>query len=427
NTSMYVFTPAASLRGGTVYTVTVPGGLTDTTGGMLPEDVVWQFSTERPKVVWMSPHSDDDLVSIDTAIRITFNMPISLQSFEERFVLRTTGLFGELFAERITGALAADGKVVVFTPHEPLDFDQAYVFSLDGGVTGIDRGLGMEGSISSRFETVPLPRIIDTSPRNGESAVYPYTSFVITFNAPIDPDTVLENLSIVPEPEPSELSGYFRSWDNSYVVRFGSSPSQEYEIRIGPNIADPYGNRTHQPMTIRFRTRALDPTAWLHVPGQTGTFSTYEAARIFVAHRNTESLTLTLSRLTLDEYFKVTNDWYNYSPPKDARVRQWTVPVAGELNKIGYSPIDLLAAGESFEPGIYMIDLDADSVRWDRWQHRHVLIASPINLTMKSADDETLVWACDLYSGEPIPGLILRAYDSDGEALEATVTDRDGV
>jgi len=427
NTSMYVFTPTAPLRGGTVYIVTVRAGLTDTTGGILPEDAVWQFSTERPKVVWMSPHSDDDLVPIDTAIRITFNMPISLQSFEERFVLRTVGLFGELFAEGIAGTLAADGNVVVFTPYEPLDFGQAYVFSLDAGVTGIDGGLGMEESISSGFETVPLPRIIDTNPGNGESAVYPYTSFVITFNAPIDPDTVLENLSIVPEPEPSELSGYFRSWDNSYVVRFGSGPSQEYEIRIDPDIADPYGNRTHQPMTIRFRTRALDPTAWLHVPGQTGTFSTYEAARIFVAHRNTESLTITLSRLTLDEYFKATNDWYDYSPPKDAQVRQWTVPVAGELNKIGYAPIDLLAGGESLEPGIYVIDLDAQGVRWNRWQHRHLLIASPINLSMKSADDETLVWACDLYSGEPIPGLILRAYDSDGNALEATVTDRDGV
>jgi len=427
NTSMYVFTPTESLIGGTVYTVTIPEGLTDTTGGILPEDVIWQFSTERPKLVWISPHSNDDLVPIDTAIRMVFNMPVSLESFEDRLTLRTAALFGELFAERIAGVLTADGNAVVFTPDEPLDFDHVYVFSLDAGVTGIDGGLGMEESSSSRFETVPLPRIIDTNPRDGESAVYPYTSFVITFNAPIDPDTVLENVSIVPEPEPSELSGYFRSWDNSYVVRFGSGPSQDYEIRIGGDIADPYGNRTHQPMTIRFRTRALDPTAWLHVPGQTGTFSTYEPSRIFVAHRNTQSLTLTLSRLTLDEYFEATNDWYDYSPPKDAQVRQWTVAVTGDLNEIGYAPIDLLAGSESLEPGIYVIDLDANGVRWNRWQHRHLLIASPINLTMKSADDETLVWACDLYSGEPIPGLILRAYDSDGDALEATITDRDGV
>jgi len=427
NTSMYVFTPAAPLRGGTVYKVTIPAGLMDTTGGILPEDAVWQFATERPKVVWTTPHSNEDLVPIDTSIRITFNMPVSLQSFEERFVLRTTGLFGELFTDKIAGTLTADGNAVVFTPGDPLGFNKSYVFSLEPGATGADGGLGMKESLSSRFDTVPLPRIIDTNPRDGELAAYPYTSFVIMFNAPIDPDTVLENVSIVPEPEPSELSGYFRSWDNAYVVRFDAGPSQEYEIRIGPDIADPYGNRTNQPMTIRFETRALDPTAWLHVPGQTGTFSTYEPARIFAAHRNTSSLTLTLSRLTLDEYFEATNDWYDYSPPRDTQVRQWTVPVAGELNELGYAPIDLLADGESLEPGIYLINLEADGVRWNRWQHRHLLIASPANLTIKSTDDETLVWACDLYGGDPIPGLILRTYDSDGEALEATITDRDGV
>ncbi|MFC2082440.1 Ig-like domain-containing protein [Candidatus Bipolaricaulota bacterium] len=427
NTSMYVFTPAEPLIGGTLYTATVPSGLTDTTGGIIPADVVWQFATERPEVVWMSPHSGTDLVPVDTSIRITFNMPISVQSFEERFVLRTTGLFGELFSERISGNLTADGNTIIFTPNESLDFNRTYVFSLDAGVAGPNGGLGMEDSLSSRFETVPLPRIIDTDPGNGESSVYPYTSFVITFNAPIDPDTVLENVTISPEPEPSELSGYFRSWDNSYVIRFGSAPSQEYEIRIGPTIADPYGNRTDQPMTIRFRTRALDPTAWLHVPGQTGTFSTYNPARIFVGLRNTESITLTLSRLTLDKYFEATSDWYDYSPPRDSQVRRWTVPVTGELNEIAYAPIDLLAEGESLEAGIYLIDLDASGVEWNRWQHRHLLIASPINLTMKSAANETLVWASDLYTGAPIPGLILRSYDSDGDTLEATVTDRDGV
>ncbi|MBE0635270.1 Ig-like domain-containing protein, partial [Candidatus Bipolaricaulota bacterium] len=355
NTSMYVFTPAESLLGGTVYTVAVPGGLTDTTGGLLPEDVVWQFSTQRPDVVWTSPYSNADLVPIDTIIDITFNMPVSLDSVEERLVVRTTGLLGDLFAKTIPGVLAAEGSIVTFTPLSPLDFEQSYVISLEAGVTGVNGGLGMAESITSRFKTVPLPRIIDVSPRNGESNVYPYTSFVITFNTPIDPDTVLENLLFSPEPDPSEISGYFRSWDNTYVVRFVSGPSQKYEIQIGPDIADPYGNRTNQPMTIRFETRDLDPTAWLHVPGQTGTFNSYEPAKLFVAYRNTTSLTLTLSRLTLEEYFEAANDWYDYTPPKGTLVREWMVPVSGDLNEVGYAPVDLLANGDSLEPGIYMI------------------------------------------------------------------------
>ena len=427
NTAMYVFTPTASLRGGTVYTVTVPNGLTDTTGGLLPEGVVWQFSTERPDVVWTLPYSGEDLVPIDTALHISFNMPVSLDSVEDRLILRTTALLGSLFAKTIPGVLTTEGSIVTFTPLSPLSFEKSYVLSLEAGVTGADGGLGMEESLTVRFETVPLPRIIETDPHNGETDVYPYTSFVIRFNAPIDPDTVLENVSIQPEPEPSTISGYFRSWDNAYVIRFDSGPSQEYEIRIGPNIADPYGNRTEQSMAVRFTTRALDPTAWLHVPGQTGTFNSHQPAKLVVAHRNTESLTLTLSKLTLDEYFEATNDWYDYTPPKNTLVRQWTVPVTGKLNEVGYAPVDLLANGGALEPGIYMINLDAASVSWNRWQHRHLLIASPVNLTMKSAEDETIVWACDLNTGAPVPGLILRAFDSDGDALEARITDSDGV
>jgi alpha-2-macroglobulin len=427
NTSMYVFTPSTPLKGGTVYQIVVPSGLPDTTGGIVAEDVIWQFSTSRPDIVWMSPSNDADLIPIDASIDIAFNMPVSLDSVEERLILRTTGLIGSLFSETIPGEYSSDGTVVTFTPQSPLDFERSYVISLEPGVTGESGGLGMEEAVSSRFETVPLPKIIDVSPRNGESDVYPYTSLVITFNAPIDPDTVLENISINPEPEPSELSGYFRSWNNTYIVRFDSEPSQEYEVQIGPDIADPYGNRTNQPMTIKFRTRALDPTAWLHVPGQTGTFNSYEPAKLFVAYRNTEEVSFTLSRLTLDEYFEATDDWYDYTPPKGSLIRKWEVPVSGTLNEVDYAPIDLLADGASLEPGIYVIDMEANGVDWNRWQHRHLLIASPVNLTMKAADAETLVWACDLSTGEPIPGLILRAYDSDGAALEATVTDANGI
>ncbi len=427
NTSMYVYTPSVPLRGGTVYTVTVPSGLTDTTGGLLSKNVVWQFSTQRPDMTWLSPSDGQDLVPIDTAISMTFNMPVSLDSVKERFVLRTTGLLGGLFSESIPGDFSINGQVVVFTPHSPLEFARTYVVTLATGVTGSSGGLGTEEALLSRFETVPLPRIIRVSPGNGESGVHPYTAFEITFNTPIDSDTVLENVAIVPEPAPGSMSGYFRSWDNTYVVRFDSRPSQAYEIHIGPDIKDPYGNRTNQPMTVRFKTRALDPTAWLHVPGQIGTFNAYETARLFVAHRNTNEVTLTLSRLSLDEYFEATNDWYDYAPPRSARVRQWTVALSGELNEIDYTAIDLLQDGSLLEPGIYIVDVDAEDVRWNRWQHRHVLIASPLNLTMKSTDDETLVWACDLLTGAPIPGLILRTYDSDGDPLDATVTDANGV
>jgi len=427
NTSIYQFTPSEPLRGGTVYAATVPAGLADTTGGLIAEDIVWQFATERPKIVWYDPTRDDDLVPIDAEIRVTFNMPMSLESGAERFRLRTTSLLGEMFATTILGELTAEGNALVFTPATALDFDTSYVIEIDEGIAGEYGGLGLAESSSWRFETVPLPRIVGTSPANGGQDAYPYTSFVIRFNAPIDPDTVLDNLTFEPASDPSELRGYFRGWDNSYVVQFGAGPSQDYAVHIGPDIADPYGNTTGQSLTVRFRTGPLDPSAWLHVPGQVGTFSSYEPARIFVAHRNTDRLTLTLSRLTLDDYHVALDSWYRYSPPSQAQLRRWTVSVSSELDVLEYSPIDLATGGGGIEPGIYLIELEADGVEKNTWQHQHLLVVSPINLTIKTAYNETLVWATDLDTGNPVAGLILRAYDRNGDYLTASVSDRDGL
>ena len=427
NTSIYQFVPSEPLRGGTLYTASVLSGLQDTTGGIVPEDVVWHFATERPRIVWRSPERDEDLVPIDTEIRVTFNMPMSTESAAEHLHVRTASLLGEVFATTITGRFEADGNTLAFIPDEELAFDTSYVVEIEEGLRGEHGGLGLAESSSWRFRTVPLPRITGTTPSDGQQDAHPYTSFVIRFNAPIDPDTVLENVTIEPAPEPSELRGYFRRWDNSYVLQFGAQPSQDYAVRIGPDIADPYGNTIGEWHSVRFRTAPLDPTAWLHVPGRIGTFSSYQAARLFVAHRNTDRLTLTLSRLTLDDYFEALDSWYHHTPPALSELRRWTVSVSSELNALEYTAVDLMADGGLLEPGVYVIELDAAGVERNTWQHKHMLVVSPVNLTIKTAYDETLVWATDLDSGDPLAGLILRAYDGDGTYLSASVTDRDGL
>ena len=429
NTSIYQFTPSEPLRGGTVYTATVLAGLADTTGGVVESDIEWQFTTERPRIVWRSPEPKDDLVAIDSRIRVTFNMPMSLESAAEHVRLRTTSLLGEAFAAAVSGSFDVEGNDIVFTPETPLDFDTSYMIEIEAGMTAEHGGLGLAEPSSWRFDTVPLPAIVGTTPSDGEQSASPYTSLVIRFNAPIDPETVLENLTIEPTPAPSEIHGYFRSWDNSYIVQFGAQPSTDYVVLIKPGVADPYGNQIDQSLSIRFRTAPLDPTAWLHVPGDVGTFSAYESARMFVAYRNTDRLTVTLNRLSLSDYFEGLYRWfmYDFSPAPGSELRQWTVSVASELNELAYAPLDLTEDRSPLEPGIYMVRIEADGIEQNAWQHQHVLIVSPINLTFKTSDDETLVWATDLETGNPVAGLILRAYNRQGTYLSASVTDRDGL
>ncbi|MGD1993541.1 MAG: Ig-like domain-containing protein [Anaerolineae bacterium] len=423
NTSIYVFTPEEPMAGGTRYTARVAAGLSDTTGGVLAEDYVWSFSTQAPDVVWVTPEENATLVPVDPTIRVEFNMPIDPASARERFSLKPSGLLGQ----PVDGTIEIEGNQLIFTPTEQLDFDRDYVATLAAGITSAGGGVGMGEDFTWRFTTVPLPRIVGTNPPDGEREAYPHTHFEIQFNAPIDPTTVMPNIEMTPPLSPTQVFTTFRSWDNTFVFSFGAQPSTDYEVRIGPDIADPYGNTTGQRMTVRFRTAALDPEAWLHVPGMVGTYNAYQPAQIFVAYRNTERLDLTLSRLTTQEYFAAWDDLYDYAPPAETRLRQWSVTVDAPLNELAYEPVDLVEGGGALEPGIYFLTLGAEGVREDLWRQRHLLVVSRVNLTLKVAPHEVLAWATDLNTGAPVSGLDLGLYGHRGDRHSSATTDADGL
>jgi uncharacterized protein YfaS (alpha-2-macroglobulin family) len=419
NTSVYVFTPAEPLPGGTTYVARVEAGLGDTTGGLLADDYVWSFSTQPPHVVWVSPHEDAELVDVDTAIQVTFNMPIDCRSAAEAFRLR--GGPGT-----VVGTVRCEGETLTFTPDERLAFDTTYQVRVDGGVQSAGGGQGMRDAYEWRFTTVPLPRIIGTRPDDGQQDASPHTAFEIIFNAPIDPATVLPNLEMTPPLSPTQVYTYFRHWDNVFVLSFGAQPSTDYEVRIGPDIADPYGNTTGQDMTIRFRTAPLEPTAWLPIPDQIGTFDAHQPARIVVAHLNVDRVDLDLYRLDVETFFQARRDWWEYRPAGEP-VRQWSVSVVAALNEVGYTPVDLVAGGGQLAPGVYLLDTDAPGVEYDRWRHRKLLVVSDYNLTLKTSRDETWVWATDLATGQPVNDLTLNARDDDGRARGTATTDANGL
>ncbi len=423
NTSIYVFTPAEPLAGGTTYTARVAAGLTDTTGGLLAEDYTWRFSTQPPGVVWVTPNENATLAPVDTAIRVTFNMPVDPDSAEAAFSLRRAGLLGG----RVAGTIEVSGDTLTFTPTAWLDFGQEYIATVAAGVASASGGAGMPQDYSWRFTTVPLPSILRTDPRDGQTDASPYTNFTLYFNAPIDPATVMPNITMEPPLSPTLVYTYFSPWDNSFSFSFGAQPSSDYVVHIGPHIADPYGNTTGQALTVRFRTAALPPMVQLRVPGQVGTYSAYEPSRIFVGHLNTDRLDFTLYRLTRQDFFAAQNRWWDYTPPTSGELRRWSLNVDAPLNETRYTPIDLAADGSALPPGLYMLDLNAPGVEYNRWAMRHILVVSRINLTMKVNERETLVWATDLDSGAPVAGLSLGAYGYEGGRSGSATTDGDGL
>lgn len=420
NTSVYLFTPSQPLAGGTTYTARVQAGLRDTTGGLLAEDHVWQFTTFPPEVVWVTPYEDAELVAPDTPITVQFNQKVDSVSAVSAFRLLSQD------GADVPGSFEQQGNTLVFSPTVMLDFDATYRVEIQAGVRSASGGEGMRKDFSWRFKTVPLPRIVGTEPSDGEQNAWPYTSFEIQFNAPIDPATVMPNLEMTPPLSPTQVYTYFNPWGHSFVLYFGAQPDTEYEVQLGPDIADPYGNKTGQSMTVRFHTRNLDPEARLHVPDRVGTYDADQPARLFVAHRNVNRLDLTLHRLSRDQFFQAMDDWWNFVPDGGS-VRDWSVDVSAVKNEMKYTPVDLVEDRGQLSPGIYLLDLRAPGVEYDRWGHRHLLVVSQVNLTLKVTSDEVLAWATDLSTGAPIEGLTLLAQDEGGQDFGRAVTAGDGL
>lgn len=431
NTSIYVFTPDEPLAGGATYTARIEAGLEDTTGGLLDKAYTWSFTVQPPLVVWNDPSEGQNLTPIDQKITVTFNQPIDAGSIGS--LLTVTDANGG----RVPGVIGVNAEVVTFEPETELAFDTTYRVNIGAGVLSkgaalSGSGVGMAEPYSWSFTTVPLPRIVSTYPADGEQNADPYTGFTITFNTPIDPSTVLPNIRMTPPFTPTGVYTYYSPWDQTYYLDFSAKPSSDYKVEIGPDIADPYGNLTGQSMTVAFRTRQLDPNAQLIVPDLVGTYNAYDPARLFVSYQNVNRLDFGLYRLSSEQFYHLQYywDWDSFKPDSSELIRAWKQPVESVLNQPQYSPIDLVEGGGTLEPGIYYLtldspDLDKDSYYW--YGARHILVVSTLNLTIKRAEDQLLVWATDLAEGTPVSGLDLTVRDEQGSELTSLTTGADGV
>ena len=427
NTSIYVFTPSEPLAGGLTYRATVSAGLQDIAGALLAEDYTWHFTTIPPKVLWTKPRDGAVLVSVNYPVIVEFNQPVDLESARRAFHLEGKGLLGI----DLNGTFTINGNTLTFTPTQSLNFNTTYTVRLDPGIASIAGGSGMKEAVTWHYTTVPLPEIVATHPANLERRADPHTSFQITFNTPIDAATVMPNLTMTPPLSPTQVYTYFSSYDNTFTLNFGAQPSTEYTVVIENGIADPYGNTIPRGRTVKFRTAPLDPTYRLRVPDMVGTYDAAQPAQLVLSHVNVNRVNLQLYRLPIDAFRESYWQWQEELPAGSQRIREWRQNLESPLNEQGYTVVDLAETpGGTLEPGLYLLDTDSpdlDSDRYYPYVHRHILVVSHLNLTLKTGPKEAFVWATDLGSGEPVPNLTLNAVEYDDVRRGTVTTDDDGI
>ncbi len=432
NTSIYIFKPEKPLAGGTTFKARVNAGLQDAAGQtLLPEAFEWSFVTQPPEVVFVSPNDGQTLVPIETTVQVTFNQPIDTQSAQAHFSLSAGGLFS---GGSVAGQFQVADNTLTFTPAKRLEFDTTYQVTIDAGVTSIAGGRGMVSPYTFRFTTVPLPKIVGTEPQNGVRDAYPYTDFRIIFNTPINPDTVMSHVSMTPPLPitPTQVYTYYSPWDNTFSISFGAKPSSDYEVRITPGIEDPYGNPTQENLTVRFRTAPLDPNYQLRIPDLIGTYDADLSPKMIVSFVNVNTLNLRLYRLDPQEILRPAWELDEFQLSSASLIREWQERLEAPTDEQSFKTIDLVEGGGLLEPGLYYLDTDSPQLppAGDYpyyYGHRHVLVVSQTNLTLKAGQRDTLVWATDLASGQPAEGLEVAFYDENRQSLGTATTDPEGV
>ncbi len=413
NTSVLVFRPVRPLPGGTRFTARIDAGLTDTDGNPLAAEYVWSFSTSAPKVLFVTPDPRSDRrAPVDTAVIVRYNQNIDPGSAQEAFSLT------DARGGRMAGALTVLSDTLVFTPAQRLAFDTTYTVRIAPGVRSASGGTASTESWTSTFGTVPLPRVERTSPEDGETA-YHFTPFIIYFNAPINPDTVMAHVRFTPAISPSQVYTYYSPWDNSFTIYFGAQPATDYVVEIEPGIADPYGNLTRDSLRVAFRTGDIEPMLFVALPVDVATLNAYQPARLLATSVNVSRVDLALQKLdTSDARLLLgSREDRNMLPSSGRRV--WRQTVTGQPNRFTYTALDLAEGGGALAPGAYLLEISSPDVPRSGYPQRLVLIVSELNLVIKSEPAGVLAWATDMKTGQPVADLPLRVYRTRyGQGLE---------
>ena len=149
--STATLSPSAPLEYETTYTARLTTGVTDANGNTLTQPHSWTFTTlpnPAPTVLSTSPADDASDVARSTTISVTFSEDIAPAS-----VTTTTLQVAPVQGTNITGTLAVNGAVVIFTPDAPLLFDTTYNVVLTTGITDVD-GTPLAGGFTWSFRTL---------------------------------------------------------------------------------------------------------------------------------------------------------------------------------------------------------------------------------------------------------------------------------
>ena len=432
-TTAYQFRPSERFRRATTYKVTVPSGLHSQDEGVLQEEFSFEFSSERPRVVDISPKRGYEYASPIASVSATFNQDINPKSISGKFTVYDKD------KNIIPGQVVVSGNIVGFYSSEPLKREEHYTAVVSQGFQSLEGTNGMETDYSWVFGVASQPTVISSTPANDAKNISEQYRIEVLFKTPMDEKSFKDNVFLDPKPE-TKPSLNFSSYNsrNSLSINTYLGRSKTYTITIGSGVKDQYGVPLGSPYTFSFSTAAYKPSVSIFPSGTYfGAFNQDVIPRIVAQVINTNKIDYSLYRLSREDFLdlyrkryeqqcsdKACRNWQSYDTGKLEKVRIWSETYEADFN----TPVHIITkittdSGEKIPSGFYFLDMRIPQGAHDNM----VMIVSKSTLTVKKSDQQIFAWAVNQSTSDVAAGMNLQLTDSAGSVLGEGTTNNDGV
>jgi hypothetical protein len=184
-----------------------------------------------------------------------------------------------------TGPKEVGVETVEFTPDVTLDFDTVYHVELPKGVKGITGDAETGADFEASFTVTPYPAIASTSPADGDVLVDSWSPLQITFNAPVNPDSVIFGKNLVIQPSVA-VTEFILAVEQQHQpgASFPKRPAKPLRVTLA-RTSKAATAKLGAPTTIAWETAAYPPLVFMHSPGRIATWRLHRH-RDYVTVRN---------------------------------------------------------------------------------------------------------------------------------------------
>lgn len=264
--TILTFTPTAALQPNTVYTVAWANTMTDTAGNALTPGS-FNFTTgSGPDTA--NNNSGPDFTNYITNVstnfipKMNFTKPINPLDINTGTLLLYNSDSGKYIQGTVT--LAPNGLSATFTPEFALLPDTYYRFYQAGGSYDSDGNYlnGVNAYFTTGLSQATTPPTVVTStvvPANNATSVPLNTDVWLQFNTPVDPDSVVNAVTLTPTGGGSAIAGTASLASDQVSLTFTPTtgalqPATEYTVSVS-GFVDMAGN-TGTPYSSTFTTAA---------------------------------------------------------------------------------------------------------------------------------------------------------------------------